>query len=412
MRVLLLAQWFDPEPGAIHGVPLARWLKQRGHEVTVLTGFPNYPTGEIYPGYRQRISQKEEIDGISVCRVPLYPSHDGSAIRRIANYVSFAVSAASIGSCVIGKHDLVYAYHPPATIGLPAIGFKATKAMPFVYHIADMWPESVVDSSMVGDHWTRKWLETMISSWCRVVYRHAAAITVLSPGFKRLLIERGVPADKVHVIYNWVDDEVFRPVPRDPRLAAELGMAGRFNIVYAGNLGPFQNVDMLIRAARLVSADRRIQVVIVGTGQQEAALRRLAGELGTDNVRFVGRRQYWEMPAINSLADVLVVSLRDLPFFTATIPQKTQVSLASGRPVLMAVRGDAADIIQKAGAGLTCPPDDAEALAKAIQGLSQMSDEDREAMGAAGRAYYLSEMSLEVGGRRVESLFRSLMERR
>jgi glycosyltransferase involved in cell wall biosynthesis len=153
-------------------------------------------------------------------------------------------------------------------------------------------------------------------------------------------------------------------------------------------------------------------VVIVGTGQQEAALRRLAGELGTDNVRFVGRRQYWEMPAINSLADVLVVSLRGLPFFTATIPQKTQVSLASGRPVLMAVRGDAADIIQKAGAGLTCPPDDAEALAKAIQGLSQMSDEDREAMGAAGRAYYLSEMSLEIGGRRVESLFRSLMERR
>src|SRR6185369_3221162 len=152
------------------------------------------------------------------------------------------------------------------------------------------------------------------------------------------------------VIYNWTDETVFKPVERDPALAAALGLTGRFNIVYAGNLGAFQGLDTVIRAAAMIRGESRIQVVLSGTGQCEAQLKSLARELEADNVRFLGHREYSEMPRINALADVLLVHLRDMPFLRGTIPSKTQVSLASARPILMAVRGDASDIVRDAGA--------------------------------------------------------------
>ena len=285
---------------------------------------------------------------------------------------------------------------------------KTLRRMPFVYHIADMWPESVVESGMLGGAAVRRLVGGLLSVWCRAVYRQARAITVLSPGFKRLLVERGVPGDKVHVIYNWTDEAMFRPAPRDEGLARELGLAGRFNIVYAGNLGPLQGLDTVIRAAARVRSVRAIQVVIVGVGQQEPALRALARSLGATNVRFVGRRPYQEMPRISALADVHLVHLRDLPFFRATIPSKTQVALACARPVLMAVNGDAADVVQKAEAGVTCPPEDASRLAEAMVTLADTPRDELEAMGQRGRRFYLDEMSLDIGGRHMDRLLREV----
>jgi glycosyltransferase involved in cell wall biosynthesis len=404
MKIVFLTQWFDPEPGAVRGLPLARWLAARGHEVRVLTGVPNYPGGRVYPGYRMRLWQREEMDGVRVLRVPLYPSHDASALGRVANYASFALSAATLGAALVGGADVAYVYHPPATVGLPAMVLKALHGMPFVYHIGDMWPEAVVDSGMLGEGALRRYAGGMIAAWCRRVYRSARAISVLSPGFRRMLIERGVSAEKVHVIYNWTDDAVFCPVQPEQTLAGEIGFSGRFNIVYAGNLGPFQGLETVIRAAVRVRREPRIQVVLAGTGQREAALRTLAGELGADNVLFLGRREYWDMPRINALADVLLVHLRDLPFFRGTIPSKTQVALASGRPILMAARGDASDIVRDAGAGAICNPEDPDDLADVMLKLSQTHREELDAMGARGRAYYLERMSLEVGGRRTEAL--------
>jgi glycosyltransferase involved in cell wall biosynthesis len=408
MRIVFLTQWFDPEPGAIRGLPLARWLAARGHEVRVLTGVPNYPGGRLHPGYRMRLWQREVMDGIPVLRVPLYPSHDASAVGRVMNYASFALSAATIGAALVGEADVAYVYHPPATVGLPAMVLKGLRRLPFVYHIGDMWPESVVDSGMLGDGALRRVAERTLHVVCRTVYRQANAITVLSPGFKRLLVERGVPAHKVHVVYNWTDEAVFRPAARDEALARELGLAGRFNVVYAGNLGAFQGLEAVIRAAARIAHESAIQLVIVGTGQREAALKRLARELGVDNVRFLGRREYWDMPKIYALADVLLVHLRDLPFFAATIPSKTQVSLACGRPVLMAVRGDAADVVRRAGAGVTCSPEDDAELADAIVKLAHTDREELEAMGARGRAAYLDMMSLAIGGASTETLLRQV----
>ncbi len=409
MRALFVTQWFEPEPGASRGLPLARWLLRKGHAVKVLTGFPNYPGGKVYPGYRIRLWQRETMDGVPVLRVPLYPSHDRSAIRRASNYASFAVSAATVGALRIGGADVVFAYHPPATIGLPALVLCRARTMPFVYHIADMWPESVTESRMVPGGAIRQLVERMLAGWCRLLYEKAGAITVISPGFKRLLTERGVPGGKIHVIYNWADEGIFHPVARDSALAEDLGFRGRFNVVYAGNLGVFQGLETVIRAASLLKHLPDVQLVMVGTGQRENELKALGRELGAGNVRFLGRQPHGEMPQIYSLADVLLVHLRDLPFLRATIPSKTQVSLACGRPILMAVGGDAADLVREAGAGITCQPENHEEVADAIARLYGMNREQRETLGENGRRFYLREMSLEAGGGRMESLFHEVI---
>jgi glycosyltransferase involved in cell wall biosynthesis len=411
LRTLFVTQWFDPEPGAIRGLPLAVWLQARGVEVQVLTGFPNYPGGKVYPGYRIALWTRETMEGVPVLRVALYPSHDMSALHRVANYASFALSSSVLGTLLARQADVGFVYHPPPTVALPGLVLRILRGIPFVYHIADMWPESAIESGMFGQGRVRHIGERAIHAWCNLVYRHAAAITVLSPGFKQLLIERGVPAEKVHVIYNWCDEDLFRPRPRNAALAAELGLAGKFNVIYAGNLGIFQGLETAVRAAAQVRDLPDVQFVFVGTGQREEALKQLAVELGAANVRFIGRRQMDEMPQINDLADVLLVQLRDLPFFAATVPSKTQVSLASGRPVLMAVAGDAARIVREAGAGRVVPPEDAGATANAVRELHAMPAAEREALGESGRRYYLEHMSLAVGGRQMLDLLRTVAGR-
>ena len=407
MRVLFITQWFDPEPGAIRGLPLAKYLAQMGDEVEVLTGYPNYPGGKLYPGYRMKLWSRETLDATQVLRVPLYPSHDSSAVGRLTNYGSYALSAATLGLVLARPADVAFVYHPPATVGLPSLLMKHLRRLPFVYHIADMWPESVVESGMLRGKLLRRAAHSMISAWCGLLYRQASAISVLSPGFKRLLEDRGVPGDKVHVIYNWTDEDVFRPLPRDQQLAESLGIGETFNLVYAGNLGTFQGIDVAIRAGALLTDVRSFRLVIVGTGQKEAELKALAAQLSCSNVVFVGRREYRDMPRIYSLADALLVHLKDYPFFAKTIPSKTQVSMACARPILMAVRGDAADLVSRSQAGLVCEPDDPQAMAQCIRRLILMPQAQRESMGLAGREFYRNHMSLAEGAQKTRELLES-----
>lgn len=406
VRAIFVTITFDPEHGALRGLPLAKWLAVRGYDIKVLTAFPQYPIGRIYPQYRMRPWQWETMDGIQVLRVPIYPSHDNSASRRVLTYSSFALSASTIGLALIGTADVVYLYEPPPTNGLATLLLKWFRGIPVVHHIADMWPETVVESGMLRGTLNKKIANAAIGGWCRFLYRQAAVITVLSQGFKRLLMERGVPEEKVRVIYNWTDEEVFRPVERDPALARTLGFEGRFNIVYAGNIGPLQCIETVIEAAVLVKDDPKIQICVIGTGPKEHDVKRLAIERGARNVRFFDRIDYREMAKINSLADVLLVHLKDIPFLHSTIPSKTQVSLASGRPVLMAVRGDAATIVQQAEAGIVCEPENPRDMAQAMLKFSKMSFEELEAMGARGRHYYINHLSLDIGGSQMDSALR------
>ncbi|MCE5267211.1 MAG: glycosyltransferase family 4 protein [Planctomycetaceae bacterium] len=408
MRILILSQFFSPEPD-FKGLPFARELVRRGHEVEVLTGFPNYPGGRLYPGYRVRPWQREVQDGIVVNRVPLYPSHDRSALRRIANYASFALSASVVGPWLVRKPDVIYAYHPPATVGLPAMVLRALRGCPVVYDIQDLWPDTVVSSGMMRN----RWIASALNHWCRLVYGRMDRIVVLSPGFREALIARGVAVEKIDVIYNWADETRLRGNgPKTNVSAARQVMAGRFNVVFAGTMGLVQSLDTVLDAAKLCLATvPQAQFVFVGGGIDKARLEQRARDMHLPNVRFLPQQPMEAMGEFLTLADVAMVHLKDDPLFRITIPSKTQAYLASGRPILMAVAGDAANLVAQSGGGVTCPPENPSAMAAAVSQLWAMGRERREAMGSRGRAFYDEHLSLVVGAAEFDRVFEAAVGR-
>lgn len=403
MRILMLTQWFEPEP-TFKGLPFARELVRRGHQVEVLTGFPNYPGGKLYDGYKVRLLQREYIEGIPVIRVPLYPSHDSSPLRRIANYVSFALSAAVMGTLLVRPADVMYVYHPPASVGFAASVISFFRRIPFIYDIQDLWPDTLAATGMLNNSRVL-WLVGLV---CRLIYRQAAKIVVLSPGFRRLLVSRGVPANKIELIYNWCDET---GIQQDIGRADELlGGAGRFNIVFAGGMGKAQALGAVLDAAKL-TADRcpAIQFVFVGGGIDVGRLKQKASEMKLANVLFLPRMPMQEIGVLLTRADVLLVHLQDDPLFEITIPSKTQAYMAAGRPILMAVRGDAADLVEEAGSGLTCIPENPQSIAAAAERFFKMSRRELDDMGNNGKKFYETEVSLAAGVKKFEIVFNSVL---
>jgi lipopolysaccharide/colanic/teichoic acid biosynthesis glycosyltransferase len=394
MRILYATQWFEPEP-ILKGIYFAKLMQGQCHYVRVVTGFPNYPGGTFYPGYRLSWLRHETMADIPIDRVPLYPSHSRSVLGRAINYVSFAVSLVIYGLFTRKRPDVLYAYHPPLTVGLAAGLIAAVRRIPFVYDIQDMWPDTLAASGML----VNRSILRFVGILCRWVYHRADRIVVQSPGFKRTLIERGVRGEKVELIYNWANEMQTEPA-RGSDLSA-FGLTGRFNIVYAGTIGPAQALDTILRAAKLIEgAEPRVQFVLVGDGIEVVRLRALATEIGSRSVRILPRMPQAEIGNLLAAADVLLVHLKDEPLFRITVPSKTQLYLAMGKPILMAARGDAAELVVKAGAGLAIEPQDASALANAVLDLAGRPVQELAEMGARGRTFYETELSAAVGVRR------------
>lgn len=380
MRILILTQWYPPEPGLLQQ-ELAQTLMAFGHQVTVLTGFPNFPSGQLYPGYRLKPLQKETIAGVSVVRVPLYPEHSRSGIKRAINYLSFALSSAILGWGVVSRPDVMFVYHPPLTIGIPAYILSRLWRIPFVYQVQDMWPETLSATGMLNNNSVLK----IVGRFAEWIYEKAAAICVISPGFRENLIGKGVPEDKINVISNWVDPDAYYATDPDSVLATELGINNRFNVMFAGIIGAAQGLEVVLEAARLLRHLKNIQFVLVGDGIALDGLKKMTNKLNLNNVLFLGRYPQACMPGLYALADVLLVHLKDDPLFSITIPHKTLTYMASGKPILAAVSGDTANAVTQAGAGIACPPSDPEALAEAVRKLYHLERAELQRMGINGR---------------------------
>ena len=407
MKILLLTQWFEPEP-TFKGLLFAKELASRGHQVEVLTGFPNYPGGKLYPGYKIRPWLREVVDGISVTRVALYPSHSKSGIGRALNYLSFAASAAILGTVLVNKPDIIYVYCPPVTVGLAAIALKFLRRVPFVIDIQDLWPDTVEASGML----TNSAALSILGTLCNFIYRQARHIVVLSPGFRQRLVFRGVPTDKVDVIYNWCDEAALRQTSQSPQLRQELGIPDGFVVMFAGTMGTAQGLDAVLDAAAIAAtASPNIHFVFVGGGVDRARLEARAAALGLANVTFLPLQPMSAMGGILALADVLLVHLRDHELFTITIPSKAQAYMAVGKPILMAVRGDSCTLMNDSGAGLVCEPENPQAIAGALAHLSAMPPSELAALGTAGRRYYDQKISLSAGVSRFEAIFARLCGR-
>jgi colanic acid biosynthesis glycosyl transferase WcaI len=403
LRVLLLTQWFDPEP-TFKGLIFARELVRQGFEVEVLTGFPNYPGGSVYSGYRIKLLQRDVIDGVRITRVPLFPSHGQSAIGRVLNYVSFAVSASFYGVFVARLPSVVYAYHPPLTVGIASALIKLFRRIPVVYDVQDMWPDTLLATGMLNNVMALR----LVGRVCRWVYRRVDHIVVLSPGFRRLLIERGVPESKLSIIYNWADEASTALTAGS--LPAEYPLApGFFRILFAGNMGKAQGLDTVLSAASLLQLrDSRVRWIMLGGGVEVDALKAEAAKRNLNNVVFLPAVPMAEVGSYFYEADALLVHLRKDPLFEITIPSKTQAYMSAAKPLLMAVNGDAADLVRLSQGGIVAESDSPEALANAADELASMLEQDLARLATNSKSYYNNYLCLVQGVRQFGHIFHQL----
>lgn len=405
VRVLFITQYFQPEPTLLMGVRFIKELQKLGFEVQVLTGFPNYPGGRLYPGYRTKLWQRETLDGVEVIRVPVYPSHDRSAIRRALCYGSLALTMTLFGPFLVRKPEAAVVFLGPMTLCLPALLFKCLWGTPFLMDIQDLWPESVTGSGMLRG----KWIHRVLSWCCTFAYRRAKHIVVLSEGYKSRLLERGAREDQVSVVYNWCDPD-HEQAALVEGVNDSFHLQGTFNVVYAGNLGELQALDHVIRAAKLLQDTHpSVRIILVGGGTQEAQLKDLTTELALQNVTFIPRLPSNRLPEVLHFASVLLVHLKRDPLSEVGIPQKTQAYLASGIPVLCAVDGEASRLVERSGGGIACRAESPEALAEAIASLARLPERELKQMGRRGRDFYTQHLSFAIGTRRMAALFESMV---
>jgi len=405
MRILLLMQWFDPEP-QIKGLAFAKKLRDLGNDVEVLTGFPNYPGGKIYPGYSIKFFQVEMMEGIRVMRVLLFPSHDASAFRRILNYVSFGIASFLAGLLVVSRKDVIYACGPPVTVGVGAALISLVRRIPFVYDIQDLWPDSLGATGMFNNSFGSK----IVGNICKWVYNRATHITVQSPGVRDRLIARGVSAQKVTVIFNWCDEASIVTELTSMNKLSHCNQnsipSSTFDVLFAGNMGKAQDMDAVLEAGRLLQIETpSIRFLLLGGGIEVPRLKKSAKDKNITNVTFIPRVPMAEAGTLLVRADVLLVHLKDHPLFKITIPAKTQAYLAAGKAIVMAVPGDASRLVLESNAGVCAQPSNARSIADAIQQLAAMPPSELQKMGENGRAFYWENMSLDVGARRFLAIF-------
>lgn len=391
MRVLVVSQYFWPETFLINSV-VSRLVKG-GCEVTVVTGKPNYPEGRVFDGYKIWGVQRDVYQGAEVLRIPLWPRGQSSRIGLVLNYLSFAIMGSLITPWALrGRpYDVIFVYAPsPLTQAYVGLVLKRVKRAPTLLWVQDLWPESLTEAGGL-----RNPLLLALVKWAvRRIYTRTDRLLIQSKAFRSPI--KGLVPDhpEIHYVPNSLpeDPAAAAPSPRAKALAEQI--ATGFSVVFAGNLGQAQGLETVLEAAALVQDLSDLKIYLIGSGRIEEELRARIAELRLVNVILPGRFQVSDMPLLLSAASALLVSLRPAPIFSYTIPNKLQAYLAAGRPVIAALDGEGARILDEAGAGLSCPAGDPQALAAAIWKLHSTSRIEIERMSIAGRTYFETHFSL------------------
>jgi glycosyltransferase involved in cell wall biosynthesis len=395
VKIGILSYHFPPEPAFIPG-SLAEELAARGHEVRVLTGFPDYPGGHVYPGWRQRWHHETHSQRLSVRRVPRYPAGVGSTGARMASYLSFAGSAGLVARRFLGDVDALYVFQLPATTFATAWVLRLLGRVPAVLHVQDVWARDGADEAVEGR------MAARMRGAMNRIFRSASRIAVAAPSMRDLVVAAGADPGRVRVVLNWTDERIFHPATPGAAARQLIRRDGRCVVMHAGTIGARQGLETAVRAA--AALDRTMDLVLVGSGEAERRVRGLAAELGADNVRFVERRSPVDMPELYAAADYQLVMVRDLPELRGTVPGKLQAALSCAAPVIASAGGDTAELVERVRAGLSCPPEDWAALADRFWLAATIPPPTRTEMGRRGRAAYLREMSLPAGVDQIERL--------
>lgn len=409
MNILVVTQYFWPENMRIND--LVRDLSEKGHEVTVLTGQPNYPEGKVYEAYRQSPADFMSYAGAKVVRVPLV-SRGNSSIRLILNYLSFFFLASTFGAWKLrGKHyDSVFVYAvSPIMAAIPALVIGRLKRAPVFIWVLDLWPETLRAVGVVKHPLLLKPVGAMVS-W---IYNRADYLLLQSHGFfenVRSYCTKDISSERLIYFPSWAEDDFSDSAVFGSALLERDDSV--FTVVFAGNLGEAQDFAAIIDAAESLKGKAPVRWVIVGDGRMSRWLAEEVSARNLDNVLLLGRHPLEEMPGLFASADALLVSLKTNDVFEKTIPGKVQAYLASGKPILGMINGEAARVIQESGAGFSCPSGDAAALAEITQRLAALDVPVRTRMGACGRQYYESNYSKPKLMARLEKLFHDVTLRK
>lgn len=405
MRVLIISQYFWPENFQINDV--ANTLLEKGVSVEVLTGKPNYPHGKIFPGYRAWGLQRETHQDIDINRIPLLARGRGGW-RLGLNYLSFILSGLLFAPWMLRKKefDVLFIYAPsPILQAIPAIFLGWLSGCPVVLWVQDLWPESL---SATG-HVQNRTVLRLVGRAVGAIYRHVDLLLVPSKAFEAPV--RAL-ASRTPILYypNSVDDIFAIPAISEPPPVTGLGEG--FSVMFAGNIGTAQAVDVIVEAASLLRKYTDIHFVVLGDGSSREGMLKEAELRGLTNLHLPGRFPVETMPGFMQKASVLLVTLADRPIFAATIPNKVQAYMAAGRPIIACLNGEGARLVVEAEAGLATPAEDAKALADTILYLYKRSPAERKQMGENGRRYYRKHFNHEHLVGQLIGYLRSACDRR
>ncbi len=359
MRILIVTQYFWPENFRINDLALG--LQENGHQVEVLTGIPNYPSGKFFRGYGYFNKRKDNFNGLKIIRAPLIPRGNGSGLRLAFNFISFAFSASLIGPMLCrGKFDLIFVYEPsPITVGLPALVIKKVKSAPVMFWMQDLWPESLSATGAVRSKIILKSVELLV----RFIYKGFDRILAQSRAFIPPIIRLGKNPNNISYYPNSAE-ELYQPLKLENNAPENAVMPDGFCLTFAGNIGAAQDFGTILSAAERLKDHPDIHWVILGDGRMFPWVKEQVQTRGlNESIHLLGRHPAETMPRFFALSDALLVTLRKEPIFALTIPSKVQSYLACAKPIIAALDGEGSRIIDEAGTGITCGAENPNALA-------------------------------------------------
>ncbi len=383
MKILFITHYFSPEvnaPANRTHEHCRRWVLD-GHDVTIITGVPNHPRGELFDGFENRWFQEENIDGIRVIRTWMYLSANHGFSRRIANYIFFAITAV-LASTRAGRPDLVIATSPQFFVGVAGAIISKLKRCPFVLEVRDLWPKSIVELGQLGQGPILSALEAL-ETW---LYRSASGVVVNTRTFRDHIAARGVASDRIELIYNGIDPSLFHPQPKNVELLEKHGLSGCFTVAYVGTLGMAHGLTLLIDVAERLEARSELRFVLIGDGTDREKLEAEIARRGLENIQLLGLQPRDSMPDWIASLDLLLVLLRDLPVFETVIPSKIFEFLAQERPVILAARGEIRHMMAEAKGALVIDPEAQDQLVAAIENVMDHPSEAAE-RALAGRRW-------------------------
>jgi len=383
VNLLVLTQYFWPENFRINDLVLS--LKGSGVDVSVLTGKPNYPEGIIYPGYRTLGTMLDYLDGVQVWRVPVIPRGGGGGLRLMANYISFVLSAGLLAPFLLFRKriDVIFIYAPsPLLQAMAALPLKWIKGAPMVIWVQDLWPESLAATGHIRNRLALRIVEFFV----RTIYSRSDLILIQSEGFRKP-ISRFADSKKIHYFPNPADEPGEAKNKYTGVGAEESIQAGKFSVVFAGNLGFAQSLETIVEAALILKTRRDICFYLIGDGSRASWMDEQIAIHKLDNVVMLGRYPADVMPDFFAKASALLVTLKDEFIFSLTVPSKVQTYLAAGRPIIAALNGEGRRIVLESKAGIACPASDGPALAEAVARLADLPEDLRQEMGVSGQRY-------------------------